>query len=102
MTRECLFLQEERKKLEWKVEQLEKEVKSERKRFDSFQKTYFNQISVKNGLSGAFKDKEEKLPVKPIDNDLNMFQKQELEDIAKQLKEQDEEHHRCKCDFSGY
>lgn len=90
LTRECLFLQNEREYLARKVELLEKEVKRERTRYDAFQKTYFNQISIKNGLSGAFKDKEVELPKPPQPEPLNLFEQQELRDIALQLKEQDD------------
>jgi hypothetical protein len=48
------FYEREMKKLEWKCEALEKEVKTERKRFDKLQTTFLDVVSVKAGTYGKF------------------------------------------------
>lgn len=90
LTARCAWLDAEREKLEWKVQALEKEVRSERRRFDTLQRTYLNQISVKNGLYGAFKEPESPPQSPPVAAPvLTLVESTTLEDYARQLRDED-------------
>lgn len=91
LTSRCVYLEGERTKLEWKIEQLEAEVRRERKRYDAFQRTYFNQISVKNGLYGAFDNAGEDRPKTPetLPPEITPIEEETLRSYAVQLQEDD-------------
>ncbi len=87
LTRECLFLQKEREKLEWKVAELEKEVKAERAKKDKFVTQFCNQISVKAGLYGQFTNEEVKAKaVEQLPPVLTPFQEESLRTYATQMR----------------
>lgn len=90
LTRECLFLQKEREKLEWKVAELEKEVKAERAKKDKFVTQFCNQISVKAGLYGQFTNEEVKAQkVEQLPPVLTPFQEEEIATYAAQMRNAD-------------
>ena len=90
LTRECLFLQKEREKLEWKVTELEKEVKAERAKKDKFVTQFCNQISVKSGLYGQFTNEEVKAQkVEQLPPVLTPFQEEEIATYAAQMRNAD-------------
>ena len=90
LTRECLFLQKEREKLEWKVAELEKEVKAERANKDKFVTQFCNQISVKAGLDGQFTNEEVKAKaVEQLPPVLTPFQEEEIATYAAQMRNAD-------------
>ena len=90
LTRECLFLQKEREKLEWKVAELEKEVKAERAKKDKFVTQFCNQISVKAGLYGQFTNEEVKAKaVEQLPPVLTPFQEEEIATYAAQMRNAD-------------
>lgn len=56
LSQQLAFYESENKKLAWRAEQLEKQVTKERDSKDKVMLRYCDQISVKNGLYGTFKE----------------------------------------------
>ncbi len=98
---EVSFYKEQLGKAEWKVEQLEKQVQTERRKYDKFVITSMNQISVQHKLPGKFQDIEaEKPPVAPPEAPA----KDELaiEYLAQQMRDDDIRRGMTPSDMEAY
>ena len=78
-------------KLEWKNAELEKAVVAERKRLDTMQTKFLNQICVKNGLYGVFAEPTKAKPVEELPIEFSPSEDLEIRSIANQLQVQDAE-----------
>jgi hypothetical protein len=85
---EVSLLRSQSDKLEWKVAELEKEVRSERNKKDRFVTQYCNQISQKNGLYGVFEDKKPR-EVEKTERNLSQAEEDKLYWLATQMREDD-------------
>ena len=73
---------------EWKCEQLEKELKAERKRFDKVQAAFMDYVAKSTGVQGKFSAvQQEKEPEVP--EQLTLYEENKLEWVAKQMMQAD-------------
>ena len=90
LSQQVTFYEKQNELLEWKVKELEKEVKSERRLKDTFVRQFCNQMSVKNGLYGAFKTpEEEKRPEQSKLFDLSPDEEEKILWAAEQMRNDD-------------
>jgi len=90
LSQQLAFYEEENKKLVWKNEQLDKEVRKERAAKDRILLRYADQISIKSGLYGKF---EKDIPkVEEVNEErkiLSMEEEVRIEWLAKSMQNDD-------------
>ena len=86
---------------EWKCEQLEKEVKTERKRFDKVQAAFLDYVAKSTGVQGKFTAVQvEKEPEVP--EQLTLYEEDKLDWVAKQMMQADIDEGREPREFYAY
>ena len=101
LTQQLSFQEERAKTAEWKCEQLEKEVKAERKRFDKVQSTFMDFVAKHTGTQAKFTAVQAE-PVVVEPEQLTLYEENKIEWLAEQMRDADIEAGKEPYPFSTY
>lgn len=88
LSQQLAFQEKRAETAEWKCEQLEKEVKAERKRFDKVQATFMDYVAKREGSQGKFTAVQvEPEVIEP--EKLSMYEQGKIEWVAQSMRQAD-------------